>query len=131
LSTKDSNQNPSFFPNTQQHSTNLSSNKSQQEKKLKIESQESIINYEPVTDTALASWLHSRGCIVQSSFLKENHHNFLFLKTPKLYELMSLWQQGNILSDDDKLSIECRACFNYERTRRELMRIVKGTIANR
>ena len=88
----------------------------------------SVTNLQPITDTALAAWLHSKGCIIQSTLLKQTPYTFLFLKTPKLFDLMSLWQQGNAQSDSDNLSLECRACFNYERSRRELMRVIKESL---
>jgi len=52
--------------------------------------QESSVNLEPITDTALASWCHSQGCIIQHTLLNQHPNVFLFVKTPKLFECLSL-----------------------------------------
>ena len=57
--------------------------------------QVSNTNLEPITDTAKAAWCHSQGCIIQSTLLNQHPNVFLFVKTPKLFECLSLWQQGN------------------------------------
>jgi len=75
----------------------------------------SEVNLQPITDTALASWCHSQGCIIQSTLLNQHPNVFMFIKTPRLFECMSLWQQGNAQGN----------CVIFERSRRELMRIIK------
>jgi len=90
--------------------------------------QVSNTNLEPITDTAKAAWCHSQGCIIQSTLLNQHPNVFLFVKTPKLFECLSLWQQGNTLDDSSNINIACKATVNYERSRRELMRVIKESM---
>jgi len=85
----------------------------------------SEVNLEPITDTAKASWCHSQGCIIQSALLNQHPNVFLFVKTPHLFECISLWQSGNLLDNSSAINIACKAALNYERSRRELMRVIK------
>ena len=106
----------------------LSSHTDSPQESNKSTTQESSVNLEPITDTALASWCHSQGCIIQHTLLNQHPNVFLFAKTPKLFECLSLWQQGNLLDNSSAINISCKAIVNYERSRRELMRIIKDNM---